>query len=250
MDRNQEISEKIETFQNLLISYATGGQVADGEYRRLRSELISDYSLRDKLPRFARTCSDLKQFWSFIKQKSSTYQGRREFLWQEFRPLLDEFEGISHAPSDKGVAETLTLLNSDSIHESWRTALERRLDDPDGAITAARTILESVCKHILDKMEIEYPEHSNLPKLYKLTAQSLSVAPSQQTEPVFRQVLGGCTAVVEGIGAIRNALGDAHGKGRSFVKPDLRHAELAVNLAGATATFLLQTWEEKDKSTI
>ena len=250
MDRNQEISEKIETFQNLLISYATGGQITDIEYRQLRSELVSDYSLRDKLPRFARTCSDLKQFWAFIKQKSSTYQGRREFLWREFRPLLDEFEAISHAPSDEGVAETLMLLNSDSIHESWRTALERRLDDPDGAITAARTILESVCKHILDKMEIEYSEHFDLPKLYKLTAQSLNVAPSQQTEPVFRQVLGGCTAVVEGIGAIRNALSDAHGKGSSFVKPDLRHAELAVNLAGATATFLLQTWEEKDKSTI
>ncbi|MCD6115551.1 abortive infection family protein [bacterium] len=250
MDSNQEISEKIETFRNLLISYSTGGQVEDGEYRRLRSDLFRDVSLRGELPRFVRTCSDLKQFWSFIKQKSSTYQGRREFLWRKFRPLLDEFERISHAPSDKGVAETLTLLNSDLIHESWRTALERRLDDPDGAITAARTILESVCKHILDKMEIEYPEHSDLPKLYKLTAQSLSVAPSQQTEPVFRQVLGGCTAVVEGIGAIRNALGDAHGKGSSFVKPDLRHAELAVNLAGATAIFLLQTWDEKDKNTI
>ena len=250
MDRNQEIAEKIEIFQNLLISFATGGQVTDRDYRRVRSVLISEYSLSDKLPRFARTYSDLKQFWAFIKQKSCTYQGRREFLWQEFRPLIEEFEDFSYAPSDNGVTETLTVLNSDSVHESWRTALERRLDDPDGAITAARTILESVCKHILDKMEIEYPEHSDLPKLYKLTAQSMSVAPSQQTEPVFRQVLGGCTAVVEGIGAIRNALGDAHGKGSSFIKPELRHAELAVNLAGATATFLLQTWEEKNKNTI
>ena len=32
--------------------------------------------------------------------------------------------------------------------------LQRRFDDPDGAITAARTLLETVCKHILDLSEI------------------------------------------------------------------------------------------------
>ena len=63
----------------------------------------------------------------------------------------------------------------------------------------------------------------------------------------MKQVLGGCTAVVEGIGAIRNALGDAHGKGKLSTKPKARHAELAVNLAGACAIFLIETWEENHK---
>jgi hypothetical protein len=63
----------------------------------------------------------------------------------------------------------------------------------------------------------------------------------------LKQVLGGCTAVVEGIGAMRNALGDAHGKGKSSVIPGAWHAELAVNLAGASAIFLIETWEERHK---
>jgi hypothetical protein len=60
---------------------------------------------------------------------------------------------------------------------------------------------------------------------------------------VFKQILGGCTAVVEGLGSLRNRLSDSHGKGKAPVKPATRHAELAVNLAGATATFLVATWK-------
>jgi hypothetical protein len=245
MIEKKDISEMLERFQNLLISYATGGLVEEQEYRELRSNLSRISSLWNKLPRFVRTCSDLKQFWGFIKSQSSSYQGRREYLWGQFGPLIRELEGTSKAPSDERVSEVLTVFNSDTIHESWRKALQRRLDDADGAITAARTLIETVCKHILDDAHIDYQGSSDLPKLYRMTAESLDLAPQKQMEQILRQILGGCTSVIEGIGAMRNAIGDAHGKGQTFIKPDVRFAELAVNLAGAAATFLVQTWEDK-----
>ncbi len=68
---------------------------------------------------------------------------------------------------------------------------------------------------------------------------------SQHTEQVFKQILGGCSAIVEGIGALRNKVGDAHGQGKVNFKPASRHAELAVNLAGTMAGFLFSTWEIK-----
>jgi hypothetical protein len=49
--------------------------------------------------------------------------------------------------------------------------------------------------------------------------------------------------VVEGLGALRNKLRDAHGKGKKAARPSPRHAELAVNLAGAMATFIVSTRE-------
>jgi Abortive infection C-terminus len=70
-------------------------------------------------------------------------------------------------------------------------------------------------------------------------------ATSQHSETIFKQILGGCTAVVEGLGALRNKLGDSHGKGPNRAKPYTRHAELAVNLAGSMATFLIETWEHR-----
>lgn len=117
------------------------------------------------------------------------------------------------------------------------------MDDPDGAITSARALIESVCKHILDEAGVPYEDKFDIPKLYRVTAEELNLAPSQQTEAILRQVTGGCSAVVEGIGAMRNALGDAHGKGQSSARPESRHAELAVNLAGSLALFLIETWE-------
>jgi hypothetical protein len=121
--------------------------------------------------------------------------------------------------------------------------MERRENDPEGAVTLARTLLESVCKHILDGRGITYKNDSDLPTLYKATSQCLNIAPSQHSEDIFKRILGGCTAVVEGLGALRNRLSDAHGTGKLSVKPAVRHAELAVNLSGAVAQFLVATDE-------
>jgi len=127
----------------------------------------------------------------------------------------------------------------------WQRAVERRSSDPDGAVTLARSLLETVCKHILDAAGVAYDENSELPNLYRLTAEQLNLAPAQHSEKVVRQVLGGATAAVEGIGALRNRLSDAHGKGQESVAASPRLAELAVNLAGAVALFLVQSWEEQ-----
>lgn len=144
---------------------------------------------------------------------------------------------------DDHVTQALQLLDSEYVLEVWLKALGRSADDPGGAITAARTLLESVCKHILEARGSPYDEGASLPDLYRHVAGALNIAPSQQTEQIFKQILGGCQSVVEGIGALRNQLGDAHGKGTTSGQPAPRHAELAVNLAGSTALFLLHTWE-------
>jgi hypothetical protein len=235
------LAERVEAFHNLLITIATGGGAGAQEYENGRAELME--ALPDRLPRFVRVNRYQNQLWPHFKKVSGTYQGRREYIWKEFGALLAELEGSSASPGDDHISTALSMLTSAAIHTAWQTALERRVSDPDGAITSARTLLETVCKHILDDLGIEYDASADLPKLYGLTAKAISIAPSQQTEPILRQVLGGCTAVVEGLGALRNKLGDAHGKGRAEAQPEPRHAELAVNLAGAAATFLVQSWE-------
>jgi hypothetical protein len=64
-----------------------------------------------------------------------------------------------------------------------------------GGVTAARTLLETVCKHILYNRGIEYDGNKiELHELYKLTAAELTLAPSQHTQEIFKQILGGCSA--------------------------------------------------------
>lgn len=86
-------------------------------------------------------------------------------------------------------------------------------------------------------------------ELYKILSKELNLSADQHTESIFKQILGGCSAVVNGLGTLRNKLGDAHGKNRSSVKPSPRHAELAVNLSGSMALFLISSWLNlKDKN--
>lgn len=229
--------------QDLLIRRATGGHGDDNEYRRLRQCFMEKAALRPLLPTFIGQCHDLNQFWAFIKPKFATYSERRDFLWSEFHHLLDSLDAGVAAPSDTLVASAISAFSSVHIDAAWRKALERRDNDPEGAITAARTLLEATCKHILEERGKPYSDGADIRQLYRQTAESLNIAPSQHTEEVFKQILGGCTSVVEGLGALRNRLSDAHGKGRRAVRPGPRHAELAVNLAGAVARFLQATHE-------
>ncbi len=175
-------------------------------------------------------------------------------LCQESIPMYygmpPEAERIALAKSLQNcVVETTvekTIVNLDTVKEYWTKSLERINNDPEGAITTARTLLETVFKHILEEcgMEKEASE-TDIQKLYSHCAKSLNLSPSQHTENEFKQILGGCHSVVMGLGAIRNKISDAHGKGHKRIKPSPRHAELAVNLAGAMASFLISTLEFK-----
>ena len=81
--------------------------------------------------------------------------------------------------------------------------MTRRSSAPEGAVTLARTILESVCKHALDDCGVDYGD-AEMPKLWALTSQKLNLLPSQHDEDAFRRILGNCQAVVDGIANVRN----------------------------------------------
>lgn len=231
-----------ESMQNMMLSIATGGSEKDASYVELRRQLVGEPAIDSCLPRMVKTCRSVQQFWQHIKGVSDKYEGRRQHIWKEFEPLLTLLErGDGSSPSDESVSHKLQTFDAEHVRATWSKALERRTSDPEGAITSARTLLEATCKHILEDRGVDYDEKDDLPKLYRKTAESLNLAPSQHTADVFKQILGGCTAVVEGLGTLRNRLSDAHGKGRTGVKPQPRHAELAVNLAGALAIYLLST---------
>ena len=108
--------------------------------------------------------------------QGATYRERREFIGQEFLPLVRQLEMRETNPSDQIVTDTLSMIDWPHVQDAWRKALDRRFDDPDGAITAARTLLESACKHILELEDIEGIDKFDLPKLYDAAAKTLNLA--------------------------------------------------------------------------
>jgi len=246
-----EQSEVVLQLKNLLVARATGDDDPQffAEYHHLRRRLIVDEGaeIRDLLPTFVKNCRTVEEFWHHVRDDYPGYQNRRNYLNREFTPLLDFLEGIPPETGQPLFSVLDTLPNWEHVTHEWNKARRRLASDPDGAITSARALLESVCKHILDDTGVNYKADDSLPNLYFLTVQQLNLAPSQHAEEGFKKILGNAQAVVNELGALRNNQGDAHGKGRKAYRPAARHAELAVGFAGTIASFLVSTWQQRKK---
>ncbi len=231
-------------FQDASIALATGGGSYE-EWERARDAVLSQPEFLRVLPEWVSRCRFGGQFWPLMKSQSGTYQGRREFLYESLAPLFEVAESSTSRPTVEIVERLIRTCNSSTVSEAWSRIQARREADPEGAITAARALLESTCKHVLDGLRVEYGASEELPDLYRKAAAAMNLAPQNHNEQVFKQILSGCISAVGGLAAMRNALGDAHGKGARAPKPSARHADLAINLAGTIASFLIETYEER-----
>ena len=242
--------ERAAMMEGILIACATGGSDDNHIYELLRREFMADPVLGRMLPKFVRSYRNLNAFWPFIKHEAGTYAERRQIISEAFTPMIDHLEGRDGAPGDALASDALGSFDAEGIHDIWAKALARRSTDPEGAITIARTLLETVTKRILDETGGVYSDKDDLPKLYASAAKALKLAPNQHTEEPIKAILGGAMNLVNGIGTLRNRMSDSHGRGgRLPVRPSPRHASLAVNTAGAIATFLVETHQERQSQT-
>jgi hypothetical protein len=150
--------------------------------------------------------------------------------------------------AESGTRHLAELRDWESVRRSWTAAAGKVDTDPEGAITAARTTLESTCKHICDERNIPYEAGWDLSKLYKAASGAMELTPDQHEDAVIKQILGGVGSVVGGLSAMRNSMSDSHGRGKRNTRPAPRHARLAVNTALGVAGFLIDTHVEKKRT--
>ncbi len=182
--------EQVRMLEGILMARATTAKTDDGRaYEHLRREFMGDDQLRPLLPDYVRTCRTLDTFWPYISGQSGRWAERRSFINTSFNPLIEHLEGRHRSPSDHANRETLALFDTDSVHAVKTTALTRRRGDPEGVITVPRTLLETVCKRILDDESIAYSDKDDLPKLYGSAARALRLAPDQHREEPLKAIL-------------------------------------------------------------
>jgi len=146
-------------------------------------------------------------------------------------------------PVDISVREHLIGARYRAVLEQWDRANDRLFDDVNGAITAARTLVEATCKLILEELKVEHGKATDLPKLYNLACKALDMAPGAQSDPLFKTLFSSTYTAVHAVGEIRNKFGDAHGKATGTDRPSLADAELVVHFAGAIACFIVRRFE-------
>jgi Abortive infection C-terminus len=232
---DQSLKIKLNHLHDIAVKAATdGGTAEETAYSAIREKLLADSRLADILPTWIRDCPTLWSVRKTMQGISKHYSERRLFIANSIAPMQEK--------AGKKVSLIHAIeINESSVNEHFTKALLRANSDPAGAITAARSLLESVLKQILEQRNLEFDELADLPKLYKMCSRELNLAPDQHSEKAFKQILSGCIQIVDGLGTIRNKLSDAHGGGKLRVKPAPRHANLSVHLASAVSKFLLET---------
>ena len=232
--------------RNNIIGLTTQGG-SEAAYKLARIRLTEDPASKRLLPSFVRYSNDaasVQSALSSVASGSGSWAIRRGHVNDAFIALLNFLESGGGA-ADATITDGLDVYDAPAVQAFWAKALERRTTDPDGAVTAASTLLEEVCKHIIEDSGAKWETKWNVPKLYSEAAKILKLAPSQHQEEVFKTILGNCQSIVQSIGSLRNKGGDAHAGGRSRVPFKPRHAALTVNLAGSMALFLIETWQAR-----
>lgn len=229
--------------RNNILGLTTQGG-SEIEYKLARTRLMKDPATKRLLPDFVRYSTDadsVRAALSGVASGPGSWAVRRGHVTESFKTLLCFLESGGGA-ADTTITDGLTSYDAPAVQATWAKALERRTADPEGAVTAASTLLEEVCKHIIEDSGGEWSEKWNTPKLYAKAATVLNLSPSQHQAELFKTILGSCQSVVQSIGSLRNKGGDAHAGGRTRARFKPRHAALAVNLAGSMALFLIETW--------
>jgi hypothetical protein len=117
--------------------------------------------------------------------------------------------------------------------------------DPPDATTRASSLIETLCRHILDAKGKPLPNNEDLQHLYRAAVRELSLSPEQQRTDDLRAIAGGMNTVVIGVGTLRTHAGTAHGRGPRDQPITFTQARLSVNAAGILATYLMDTLSEK-----
>lgn len=142
------------------------------------------------------------------------------------------------------------VLDFDTVRRDLDRALASAEHDPEDAVTAACSTIESMCRSILLELDQPLPNKKDISGLYRAVREPLGLSPersdlSSEIIDDVRKVLNGLATAIEGIGALRTHAGNAHGRERGFRRIDARIARLAIHSASTVALFLLETWQQK-----
>ncbi len=166
--------------------------------------------------------------------------------------IVTDSDGVPRVRSRRGsmVEFVDPLAGSDEDAQRFLDEQRRKCDDKllggdwDGAVTNARSMLETVLSDIERAVDPTAPAYDgDLGRLFKKVQTLLALEPSRpDLETPLRQILTGLSSIVVGIAGVSNKIGDRHV--RTYA-PKKRHAILVVDSGKTLASFLVSTYRER-----
>lgn len=178
---------------------------------------------------------------------------QNESIWEYFGMLAgctrSDVFGSQREPLTKGNAvfhfdETLALVHNGS--ELVKKAIGQIHGDPAAAITAARSLVEATLKWVLHDSGTDSPASTTPASLIKRCFPHIGLDSGQmKRETGIGQMLSGMETALHGLAKMRDELSDAHGRTPGSPAPTRRQARLAVGLALAISSFVVEAREAR-----
>jgi Abortive infection C-terminus len=149
------------------------------------------------------------------------------------------------------LSKQAAIINFDTVQHDIERALKSAETDPEDALTAACSCVESVCRSIIAEQNLALPTSLDIKGLYRAVAGALGLTPDgvgnlpAEIRDDVRKILSGMFTTIEGLGSLRTHAGDAHGRKRGTTRVDPRIARFALHTASTLSVFLIETWQKK-----
>lgn len=159
---------------------------------------------------------------------------------------------VQHQPVFEQITEKAHAIDAHSLREQIERIRNSIDDDPSLAIGTAKELLETTCKTILTDAGVSFEDAWEITRLVKEARASLNLIPADIPEnskgaDSIKRILNSLAQVAQGVAELRNLYGTGHGKDGRFKGLSPRHARLAVGCSTVLATFLFETYEERQK---
>ena len=145
--------------------------------------------------------------------------------------------------------EKAELLDANHLAKQIQRMKDSVESDPSLAIGTAKELIETCCKTILAKREVEIPAKPDIPTLTKATFKELNLVPERipntaRGATVIKRLLSNLSTIAHSLAELRGLYGTGHGQHGSTSELPTRHAKLAVGAASTLAVFLIETHEQ------
>jgi len=145
---------------------------------------------------------------------------------------------------------------ADALDAGWMAKaivrLERSIEaDPELAIGTAKDLVESCCKTILMKRNVEFGKGADLNDLTKLLVKEIQLVPEGISDEArgaenIRLILRNLTQLTNNLAQLRGLYGSGHGRDGQHRGLQARHARLAAAAAVAFIDFTAETYRERE----
>lgn len=205
---------------------------------RMLSEVLAEFMDTDPHPAY------IEQRGGDPREKIHSALAKEGLSYQRGGHIM----GSSLSAPSRSLAERIVAEGIKAIEVEYDRAYQTVESDPEAAVTAASSILESICKVYLEsEAPGAMPSKQVLGPLWAATAEHLGLSPKLVADNDLKRILQGLYSIADGVAALRTHEGSAHGRSERSYRLSPRHARLAVHAAHTMALFVFETWDSRRK---